>query len=1306
MAAQRKTWREKLADSKDLPKVVPITGKMTGRWGRGTVVVPAPSEVDAVMKGVPRGKLITINEIRAALAQKHGATIGCPITTGIFAWIAAHAAEEAAAEGAKRITPYWRTLKTGGELNAKYPGGIVQLKKRLAAEGHRVVAKGKRWIVADFEKRLAKLLAILVLLTASIGAAADDAPAIVGTVVDAQSQPVAGAEIYLFEGPLVRSWTPAEAGSKTRQPPPLLARSKSDDAGAFDIPLPPDAQMAYGTRMTWLAVAVHKSGRALVTRLIGRDWPARAAPIRVVLDPPRNNRVRVESPDNQPVADARVWVDEIDGIMLPLELANRLAAPTDQSGEAELPDVVGEQLRTLRLDSRQFGDQWAALARSPDCEAIAAALSPVGRVRGRLVDDAGSPIVSTPVRLASWTDPRDELSGGGLAEATTDAEGRFETAALAAGVLQIAATLPPDSPLISTYHGTQSLEAAAINDVVVRFQHGVRIRGTMVDEADGSPVAGAVLPFGLVRSLWLSPGSPLEAGEAGEFSGYVPPGLTYLSLVRLSPDYYDRERAARNEPVPEDATEMTFKPIMVTRGETLVGRVLDTAGHPVASAKVIGICPRLDSGVYTVTARSDRDGNFLLTRVAPNAEVQLSASSAAGCTIEPLVVHVPHRDWVALTLDPGAAWSLSARAVDAAGRPIVGAAVRIELQRSAPTSQDFGYETFDGRERLYTGTSGRFATPKQLQPGRRYQIEIDALGMMPEQTELIEATTKPTTDFGDIVLTPVPRVRSLVGEVVDESGKPVAGVVVKQSGDGPRRTRSVSDADGRFRIDGVYEGAVWLFASHDDFGFQAERIASAVSEARIVLRGKAEAQSAPARHARLADLPEEEAVIRALVEEHRALLEQKLPILHSGRPWVAAIDYLLDGKLPKTPDGFLDMDLGTAPAHMWWTPEQAQELAQATADLYWRALLYLGISDARGDAPDRQREALAEALLAARANDDVYRRALALRDVSIRFFDLGDRDVGVALVREARELLAAAVENGLDPRLQGTIAPALARVDAPAALDLAQKQENARTRDIFLAEVACSLAAENPVAAEQAIDQVQQYRFEWCSGAVHRMASVDPERAERIARKFSPPSRQAYLLGLVAHAQPAANRELASRLLEEAYRLLERSLAEGTADARDSACGTAAALLVMVERVDPTTIDRYLARALAMRPPRPPRPAQGPPRGSYESQIAEMAIAIAPYDRQTARWLMEPLAQRTHRMHPFWAAVALVDARWALELIQQLPEAEPDAANNPRAGPARQVIEALMHRGPGRWPWVYNRYLQRRHPDTPAAVGY
>ena len=150
----KKTWREKLLDSKDLPKVSKIEGKLSKRWGKGTCAIPAPMEVDEVMQSVPKGKLITTKEIQQSVAKKHEATMACPMCCGSFAWIAAHAADEAETEGTKRITPYWRTLKTCGELNPKFPGGVEALKVRLEAEGHRVIAKGKKWIVEDYERCL------------------------------------------------------------------------------------------------------------------------------------------------------------------------------------------------------------------------------------------------------------------------------------------------------------------------------------------------------------------------------------------------------------------------------------------------------------------------------------------------------------------------------------------------------------------------------------------------------------------------------------------------------------------------------------------------------------------------------------------------------------------------------------------------------------------------------------------------------------------------------------------------------------------------------------------------------------------------------------------------------------------------------------------------------------------------------------------------------------------------------------------------------------------------------------------------
>lgn len=152
-----KTFREKLAEHKELPRIEPIPEGMARQWGEGTMVLPAAWEVADLMRQVRKGKLITINDLRDVLARRHAATHACPIVTGIMARIVAGAAGEDEMEGKKRVTPYWRTLKAGGELNAKYPGGLEAQRARLEAEGHEIVARGKRLFVRDHERTLAVL---------------------------------------------------------------------------------------------------------------------------------------------------------------------------------------------------------------------------------------------------------------------------------------------------------------------------------------------------------------------------------------------------------------------------------------------------------------------------------------------------------------------------------------------------------------------------------------------------------------------------------------------------------------------------------------------------------------------------------------------------------------------------------------------------------------------------------------------------------------------------------------------------------------------------------------------------------------------------------------------------------------------------------------------------------------------------------------------------------------------------------------------------------------------------------------------
>lgn len=159
MGYKRKSWQEKLIDKDNLPKILTLqksfpcynaVHKMGAQVGDDIVLVN-PSEVVSLMKQVPKGTLITLNDICRILAKKHGADGCCSLTAGIFVMTAANAAEEAAFQGKPLGIPYWRTLKADGSLNEKYPGGALAQKKLLEEEGFTILKKGKRYVVKDCE---------------------------------------------------------------------------------------------------------------------------------------------------------------------------------------------------------------------------------------------------------------------------------------------------------------------------------------------------------------------------------------------------------------------------------------------------------------------------------------------------------------------------------------------------------------------------------------------------------------------------------------------------------------------------------------------------------------------------------------------------------------------------------------------------------------------------------------------------------------------------------------------------------------------------------------------------------------------------------------------------------------------------------------------------------------------------------------------------------------------------------------------------------------------------------------------------
>lgn len=154
----RGRWREKLEKKQD-PKLVDVPEAWVAKYGEGKMLVATPLLVDGLIRQVPNGRLVTIDQIRERLAKDFGAGSTCPLTTGIFIRISAEAAVEDMDAGKEDCTPYWRVIRSDGSLVDKLPGGVEAQAERLREEGHAIEPGRGRKLprVRDFEEGLAKL---------------------------------------------------------------------------------------------------------------------------------------------------------------------------------------------------------------------------------------------------------------------------------------------------------------------------------------------------------------------------------------------------------------------------------------------------------------------------------------------------------------------------------------------------------------------------------------------------------------------------------------------------------------------------------------------------------------------------------------------------------------------------------------------------------------------------------------------------------------------------------------------------------------------------------------------------------------------------------------------------------------------------------------------------------------------------------------------------------------------------------------------------------------------------------------------
>src|SRR5262245_57601106 len=104
-------WATKLNANPE-PIVRPMPKARIGLHKGDLCLLPSARLVDDFIRAIPKGKTVTLLDMRAKLARRHNAAGTCPVYLGYHLRTVAEAACEAHDRGAplRTITPVWRVL--------------------------------------------------------------------------------------------------------------------------------------------------------------------------------------------------------------------------------------------------------------------------------------------------------------------------------------------------------------------------------------------------------------------------------------------------------------------------------------------------------------------------------------------------------------------------------------------------------------------------------------------------------------------------------------------------------------------------------------------------------------------------------------------------------------------------------------------------------------------------------------------------------------------------------------------------------------------------------------------------------------------------------------------------------------------------------------------------------------------------------------------------------------------------------------------------------------------------------------------
>lgn len=956
------------------------------------------------------------------------------------------------------------------------------------------------------------------------------------------------------------------------------------------------------------------------------------------------------------------------------ELSAEYRVTTDADGKFTLIGLPESLNIQARITASGIGTRVMFWKTNPEPELV---LQPGGTIRGMLKNPPSEEFCSQiELELSSVSSPRVEDAEATVIFGTRikpDADGSFEIADVPPGLYHLRASpvrggfsMPPEF----TIPVSCSVESAeTTDDIEIAFPKAIVAHGTVVDEETGEGVAGAAVNFfedgGNARN-WRGMAT---TNANGEYRAYLLPGKIAVEH-RQAPDGYLtplHDRQSRSEMHEDDFEAPTLR---LERAAKLRGTVVDEEGRPLARSEIRWIYPpRVGNRELNPLIETDESGEFVIPQIDPHDSLPLRVRHTSGVSKAITVQQAALATSQKIIVSPRNAFRIKGTLIDQGGRPVSGATVAVHWHRSYVSKRTQFSGTYGEFEKCDTDEQGRFEFAN-LWADDGYHIVINAEGFSKIDLRKVEGRPGEVHDYGSVRLTGASQ--SISGQVLDDAGKPVADATVFNSGDATQVVQTLTDKEGRFRLEGLLTGPAWIFVEHHDFRFFGTHVKGASEELSLQLTPR----SAPALRRPAVDFEGLETVRRQKTAELQA--------------WLNTSGFTMRPNLRDSRFAALALT----------DPEEAlQQIAKQSPGMDYRSAVLLARQltpfQPRKQPLNAQDKKNVEAALkfvdrvVSRIDDiDATRRLFARAEAGLMYLRLGNRERGLPLVEAAEKEWSASPPPADNPYSFTivTIAQGLARTDVSRALGYVERvsdehlKSNIRNRVIlevarFDVPRALALLKDPKYApSRDVIDDTLKFELAW------HIAKVDPQQAAKLVGSIGNSRTKAEACGWTAVAIGDEAPELAKSLIDQGFGTLQSTRTSSPNSLYyEYIPGVAAHLALQASQVKHPETESLIHRALALRIPADPNTSTT----SRLQSTVNAALFLGFVDPGAARQLLVDLepalpgellgngGSGSVGRREWYYAWVVADPGHAVELLQ----ADLKRGADPKTNPAAQWVQ-------------------------------